>query len=1112
MINYTDDLIIPDEDKFLKGVSDFLVMYLDSRKKSKLPYLEMKSPSSISLGAFEHYLFPELKTITLGKVRVLYQVTLIPTKDPKHQKVQDILKLKTHSSYASAGIFSTCTTMFQWLWEQGLVVLSIGFPSNPNIRFTSSIKNEIFEGLFGLVTPEFKRKGKHYQTYLVSLKFLRMTDWKTWQDVSLKEYWSDVRDRKVTNAFGKRQSRPENLFKIALENGAEFTQGDLSNVFNTGAHHTAASASLEFKLNTLEQLAEYLDGIKTLQSGLKVYNSSGRELEQIANKVNDAGISITSPLSLPPKDRLMYFASNNDMDNYCKHVSAYSKSHKTLNYMSADFYPGLSVDPQKEFPDWCYVIAAFFKSLEKKTPSIISRSRRAIGHLADYLFVYLFDFYASNPDAIHHLPVKMQDFSRVIFWEQSVLDGKMSDNAPKTLIDWISSKVTTPKPLYHSIDDFFQFATLNFNTKHPSVPDAPLLKDFVNPVDVAIDVKQSAAGMNNPNKPTDKVAMPMCTLPFVHNTLKVLNEIHCQLQKILIEDLNAEQRKQYLQNNPLIKLADWGLECSFELNKETVRFDVMPNLFSWNNRVTKDVIPTLSCFRMLRTNVHAGQRMENIQWLDINNFDKLAPVKGYFQPIWIDIDKVFENRVIKVPTYIYDELQAEKEFQRKYTHVETDPVISTYSDTLISPLFKSFHEKSKGVPVSDTSYAEMWVDILHFIQIHYNKFAPKSEQHNFVQLRPKRPRSNVEPYQWNYGEAWVDLDGIQRPGNASAVFLYAIHTPHSMRNTYAVARKGLISTEDIKEQQGWLTDNMMFHYQQAQHQTDTDKQLELADKAMMEGTFLLGNNAIKPSESDSAMKASLNAGAKAVIEDQGMISISVPEFNEYSGVSGREMLIAQQRSVKSVVYDHCICPAGGDCPKEIVTIIGESKRCGLCPIACYGIDNISGLNARINDKRRSAGTGLNQVIRLEKLKVDVDTITPIKTQISLDQTEASVMRMTVGMLKKKLESGKKKDQFICRRPDMVKDVVEISINTDSEKGAFLSRIIEAQQHPEYCHEDFIRQCYFQYKKMNKKGFKDDESDPVGLVAGHLSALMQEKGVGFDKLLASPQIFQLSEVI
>ena len=75
---------------------------------------------------------------------------------------------------------------------------------------------------------------------------------------------------------------------------------------------------------------------------------------------------------------------------------------------------------------------------------------------------------------------------------------------------------------------------------------------------------------------------------------------------------------------------------------------------------------------------------------------------------------------------------------------------------------------------------------------------------------------------------------------------------------------------------------------------------------------------------------------------------------------------------------------------------------------------------------------------------------------------------------------------------------------------FLSRLIQAQAHPQYCSDDFMRQCFSYYKRLNRKGHVDDESKIIQIVAGHLTSIMRSNGIGFDQLMSNPEFLQLSE--
>lgn len=1134
MINTTSDVIILNEDKVLDCVDEFTKAMLhrgiiskEVKRELTKPYLDYKNIQHIHKGAFSHYLMPVLKDITVTQLRELYQITLIATIDSEKQhKIETILDCELHHPRAMGGIHEACITLFVWLWEHGIAVLSYNFKFTSKYRLVGKVSNVILDKLLEMKGIYFsKGQGrKYYRVATSSLSFVLLTDWRLWTDVSLLSFWENLRSADTVASIS--QTYPQLLFKLAAENGATYTQTDVTNVFLTSSLHASKRADPLILLDTIEQLNAYVEGVVTIKGAngctLQVSKKKGTaglaRLKAKASNVRFGGTlndSINIDVNnLTSKDKLAHYAKHSDMNNYLKYLPRLHKDHQKHTHLSKGFYPGLSVDPRIEFLEWCTVFDAYVS--EANVP--LKPRNLLCSYLSDYLFVYLVWFYNSNPDAVHFLPTKIQDFSRVIFWDQTILPKKLQANAPKTFAKFINERAPSHSGKMVVITHgFFEFIKTNYCVDHPEFPNALVLNNFENPINKAAD---GGGKWKNKNAPTDKVAMPIETLPFVHNTLRVLNEAHNNLQKIFIKDENASKRLEYSKNHPYFTLSDYDIDCSFELNGKIVRFDVIPDFFSWESGGGN--YPALSCFRMLRTNMHAGQRMENIQWLDINNFDKLGKVDGYFQPLWIDIDKIFESRIAKIPTFILDELQAEREYQNAYG-LDISSIKSTNSEKTISPLFRSNTVKSTGGPVVDHSYSGMWTNILWFIEQHYNEFVPPSKRHNFVRLAPYKDGTgkNANIYQWNIGVPIVDSEGVHHNGNATALQMLAIHTPHSMRNTYTVARKGLIAYQDLMEQQGWTSEVTMHHYLQAMHQNDKDRLLELADKSIMEGTcltegeslqalFLQGNNAIRPSKDGSAMSASLAAGAEAVIHDQGLISIRVVELDEYTGDDGLMMLKAQQRSIKPVIFDHCLCPAGGDCPKEIVAIIGERNRCGICPVACYGIDNISGLNARITEKREAAKKGLIMLKLLGARNEDPSNTAQIAEQINLNQSEVGSMRMTANLLKKNLERGEL-ERYLCRHPDMVKNVVEISIDTTSERNLFISKLIEAQAHPQYCSEGFVEQCFSYYRRFNTdKNKKDVESDPVQVVAGHFSAIMREKNISINQLLSHPKFNQLAE--
>lgn len=1122
MINTSDKLHIVNFKNIADDLNEALLLRMKHHSRPSLasPYKELTDSASLAYFAAEHYLLPRLNKINADDLSFFYDLATSKGQELRNE-FEEWLGSKLSIDEEFSGIKSTLKVFFTFLWAKGRVVLTPDM-TMPTISFMNI--SEVFKQSSALcklheyAVTQYSEEDRSTQTIeyrrTQSLKkaahrFLVSTSWVNIKDVDLEETWKAIRNNEIVKS-----SRYGGMFKMLFDaaciNGNEkFTKKDIANVYDRRGMTTARQALEHVDISSLKLLDNYLNGNVKLTSGQQFNVSS--KAKSVTNIVKSNHIASGADINidtLKVPDRLRAYHAKSDINNYLLNLTKYPKDHINFDYLKDDYYIGYEVSPTAEFSQWAEIIKAFIEYYRDDKVGVLRRQTQFAGKLADYLFVYLKNYYQASENTVGELPNKIDQFSRVIFWNNAVLPSDKREIAPKTLSKFLSDQLKKAHHLFLAAYDFFQFVELNYSDKFPS---------FKNPVNYELDVKPLSPERS---KTSDKVALPIRTLPYVLNIFQAVHDALSELlEKLLILDTKTRHDIYHNKSKKFWKFSDYDSSCSFELNEKIHEIEIVPDFFNWSQHKEKGWLPSLSNFRMLRTNIHAGQRMENIQWLDINEFDKYGKVEGYFQSIHISIDKVFEHRACQVPTYIFDMLQAEKEFQQKYHHDSFKPIQSTNSTKFIDPLFKVF---SSGAPVDDTSYQALWVNFLLFVQEIYNNNVPKNEEHTFVKLVPKTDRGR-NPVSWNMGEPFVDDNGTFHQGNASQVVFRAIHTPHSMRNTYTVVRDTFISTKDLLQQQGWLSEVTKSHYLKAKHQDDRNKLLELGEEALLSGSlvvesegnvyklFLSGDGSISPSDKGSAISKSIEEKRfKEVINDQGMVSIFVPEMSEYSGEDGLSML-KNQRSVKPVVFDHCVCPAGGDCPAEVIEIVGERLRCGMCPIACSGIDNISGLNARISEKFSDAEEGLIQLKHLEARNVNETQIINLKKQIRLNQVEVAAMKMTVELLKKRLASGAS-EGYLSRMPEMVEGVIAIGINTDSEKGRFLSRLIESQAHPAYCSSNYIQHCERIIRSYGlDENFKGN-SDPVSIVAGHITQLLEIKGIDLNNLIESKELTKLLGVI
>jgi hypothetical protein len=1139
MINSSKELVILDESLIkpvLASYREILIKRASEAGLKQVAYVDTMNKAHLELRAFEHYLKEILDNISIDKLRELYRLHLsgINVNDFKAE-AESYLNVKFHHKFNHVYLRKAIFGMFEFFWENKVLLLTserrYSMKKGINLDTHKTLPDlPVASELFNEITTLYTKQEKilshtNYKQALVTrrscLSYIMTTDWYSWGDVDLEEFFCTIReeDIKATDFDGW----PSFLFKTALKYGNEnYTQKDFENVFDNAVSFVQRLSS-SIKVDSLELLDKYIKGHVELVNGtkFKVDAERNKPVLKSPSGVRKMGIISSDPEALDVPQRLYHYSNPYDPINYLKTLCKFRKNHETLNYLNANFYPGINTHPNEEFPEWCYAFRKFFAYSDNFKLSLRNRCRASIGRLADYLFIYLNQYYKLNDDVVGELPVSINQFKRIWFWENSILPEHEKKIAPMTLKEYLLKTVAVTTPAMLSLDDFFKFIKSNYSDKELIPKGAPDCSNFKHIFDYKFESKNMARKDNNVKgeykkrvKGTDKIAMPLRTLPFVLNLFKALSDSLDELQQKIIE-LPIEERKKLKASHDLNandirwNCVEWGIDCSFVLDDKTITIESLPNFFGWGQTLDLGDIPTLSCFRMLRTNLHAGQRMENIQWLDIDDFDMFGKVEGYLQLLHITVDKVEDTRDCEIPHFIYELLQKEKEFQTIYNNANNEKILPTNSDKPTNPLFRYLNSDR---PISDTRYFSMWFDLMRLLDIKYNESVPDDKQHSFIKLSP-RLDSTRQPKCWNYGEPFVDSEGVERPGNASELVYRSVHTPHSMRNTYTVAHELFMTTQELMKQQGWSAEKTKHHYARAKHFDDRSEALERGEQALMSGKLpymkdgkisdllLSGKGAVRPSESESTMRKGLkNDNVNDFIHDQSMISITSPLMGEYQGESGIAKLI-NQRGIEPVVFDHCICPAGGDCPAEVVAIIKERHRCGICPVACCGIDNISGLGARISKKQSDAEVGIKQLQRMKSSTANIHIIKQMKGQIRLNQLEVASMRMTRNILEKKMLS-ENNNGYLSRRPDMVGDTVRMTIETSSQKGAFISNLIEAKSHPEYCSDNYLHTCERLARKLRNDDTKEEIVDPIGVVAGHISGLLRLKNIEIKALIQS----------
>ena len=579
--------------------------------------------------------------------------------------------------------------------------------------------------------------------------------------------------------------------------------------------------------------------------------------------------------------------------------------------------------------------------------------------------------------------------------------------------------------------------------------------------------------------------------------------------------------------------ADWGETFELKVDGKVVLVDLIPSLFNLielDDNGEKRIFAFNSVFRMLRSAMHIGSRVQNTQWLDITLFDQFNfTTEQYFSNLHVTVDKTNPHRNVAIPSYVFKTLLLEKQFQLEqipmgpvripYEGNESD---GTYHDG-ITPLFNN---PNKNQPFHDSVYNKYWLKFMKFIDVEYNKFCRsegrREDCHRFVYIDCRREKgrkdSSRNPKMIN--TKYVDANGIEYETEASEIVYRPVHTPHAMRNTFTVMRRFHLHDAVLMEQQGWSASAMVDHYAKGEYEQDRLERLEATDQAIRKGlTFrelkeqtrlLNSDNAIKPSAKHSAMRDALNTSAEDAIKSQHLLSIKIPDLGDYGGKDGIEIFRKSQNKADIAVYDDCVCPVGGMCPVEVLNIIKEERRCALCPIAIFGLDHISGLKAKarsLDFESKSKQRVLKNAIHR---KVSSQTIENIDDRLMNDRLEISACVFIINTLEQHAKMDPAQGEYVCRDPDLLRNAFKISLDCEDEIQSFLSRLVDAKAYPQFTSGDFLAKVEIAARRFVHGGvqFGEESFSDIDVVAGHIAAIMRKNKLTFDELSKSEILPQL----
>ncbi|RDL16238.1 site-specific integrase [Pseudomonas jessenii] len=763
------------------------------------------------------------------------------------------------------------------------------------------------------------------------------------------------------------------------------------------------------------------------------------------------------------------------------------KNRLNFKWLNNEGYVGIPLDETAQLSsNWLPYLNAYHHHLLGR--SIKKGHRKAllapVYKLCDYLFAYLPQWRDENPLSTVPIPLRVDDFLAVFFWKRLLPpnDPRLQQFGPMPLTFLEAIKLQRDKPLSKSfvtaIYQFFEFCIDNHDRSR-DVELYALDRDFANPIRL-----KDAPGSGPRNSGSDKLILPPFSVGIVRHYVSALDSIGRDLRTLCLRQEISNNKIREISQAEWINLTELGLEHTLITNSPSetgktieIKLTEIPNCYAWlwgNYHVHPESqvqiytgVPWLSLLRMIAVGLFAGQRLQNSQWLGLDNYrSQHEEGTSYFTTLFLMIDKTYPHRSCRLQRYIMEWLDDEAEFQIKIC--ATPPVACFYENDEHSEhpktrwLFRSLAGKT-DTPFADDVYARKWIRILRGVEALWNSIAPNELQYNFV----------------------TKTEYSSRAGKIGVQQYTTPHTPHSLRSSYItwMMERGEAEPDEVRKQVGHRNIIVTYLYASGQR-PGTDYSMEIADQrieAFDHELFgnLLADKPVKASAPNSALRDSLRKNKEQAIKAQKMISLSDGLIDaKQTGYDLIKVVLIDDLGF----FDTCICVFNGRCTAAVLVITKGPRRCGMCPYAVYALDHLEGINARMRDLQRHIVSVERQLNKLESLGETELMTRGLREEKSLSSIELSGYEQVVNLLNTKLKTAKEfgnssRTRYLIRDPEILnKHPISLRANDPIQK--IIGDLLDTSHFPAFANENYMVNLRRAARVLNLKGFADTEETEI----------------------------------
>lgn len=707
------------------------------------------------------------------------------------------------------------------------------------------------------------------------------------------------------------------------------------------------------------------------------------------------------------------------------------------------------LDFTKESKLWISVFDSYLNERVKNGYETNQTQKTTFNMLMDYIFFYLNAWNIENPDKKISLPLTPKDFKRTLFLKSP----DELKNRPYTLLELFELKnrsanyknrfLSNIKMLFSYIADYYEEDNniWSISQKNP--------------------VKDSDFFMQGRNKKTNKKIIPKKIYSLFKNYLNALEVFgEFLIKKYSNENLNSVKDVTFKLE---LNCQEFGFIPFVKINNKIHPIQKVPNIYQWRirtfnqnklNEKNGEIIETkwLPSNTLLRTYILAlntGLRSAQVLWLDIKNWDSLneKDKQQTYYKLNVNTDK-FKNEdwTTFISHQIRSSLLKEVAFQEsmKEDFMNKECNYKGRENTRFPSIMPLFRIGSKdGYPIRYEKFAEHWVEILWGFQNFINEVL--NEKYELITI--KKPLN-------------VKIEGNEN--KFCPLNIKAAHTPHSMRATFCTHMAEYLERSEIAELVGHASDLVTSEvYIKPEEEVLKQKiagAINVLDNGVNASYFEKNSSVhIKPNLSTSSLQKAFSQSREQTIELFNITSISLNINQESEEQSQKAIKLLKDARMDQIVFDPThICPVGGMCPQEVMSIIAEKRRCGLCPLALKCVDNLNPIYAKQRDLMREIKNGKEKLDIAIKEKESEITLTQIEEKVNLDIRELVSWKFSAEVLSNYYEQMKSdKDlekKFYVEKPEMVKNHL-IKVSVSNEKEYILTRLADANSYSQFNHPE-----------------------------------------------------------